>query len=460
MEHSCRRDGEAATCDARPLPSPETAAALPGIGDMVRDVLAAAAPWDVSNFWLQVGSQHAELLADGFAEFKRSVNAHYLQWAVYSPVNPRFRAALRRARPSEIAAAARSRIVGGQPQWFGPIVAAPSGREPLFPGRTFAAYSGLLTGIAERRLGRELPEEPDLGSPIRSSYRGRRVTQDGANSALELASILEAVPAGRLENGLVLEVGAGYGRLAWLALTLMPRLRYVIVDVPPTLAVSQRYLTSVLPDRKVFRHRPFADPTAVEEELAEAQIAFLTPRQLALLPPLDADVFVNISSLHEMRMDQVAAYLEQAERHTRGWFYSRQWEVSMNGWDGAVIEQDDYPYPDAWERVYERPDPIQCGFFEALYRTGSGVRSPTRTQIVGRSLNRLRVAERFANASQRLGGIGRSAVLDQQRRPRDLSMPLLSSEVFATARSIRRNWSVRLRSLATLVCSSSVGISR
>jgi putative sugar O-methyltransferase len=42
-----------------------------------------------------------------------------------------------------------------------------------------------------------------------------------------------------------LEIGAGYGRIAYLAGSLFPVEQYVIVDIPPILAVSQNYLATV-----------------------------------------------------------------------------------------------------------------------------------------------------------------------------------------------------------------------
>ena len=73
------------------------------------------------------------------------------------------------------------------------------------------------------------------------------ISQDLGNSTLEFYAIAEAL--GREDPGPngVLELGAGYGRLAWLYLAAFPRLRYLIVDIPPALALSQEYLTRLFP---------------------------------------------------------------------------------------------------------------------------------------------------------------------------------------------------------------------
>jgi hypothetical protein len=79
---------------------------------------------------------------------------------------------------------------------------------------------------------------------------------------------------------------------------------------------------------------------------------------------------VNISSLHEMRRDQIRHYFGVIDRHCSGWFYTKQWEVSVNPHDGLEIRREDYPIPAGWSEVYSRRHPVQQRFFEALYRLG------------------------------------------------------------------------------------------
>ena len=60
--------------------------------------------------------------------------------------------------------------------------------------------------------------------------------------------------------------------------------------------------------------------------MPEAAIIFLTPNQLELLPDKSIDLFVNISSFHEMRMDQIKYYFGEIDRLTRRYFYFKQWK--------------------------------------------------------------------------------------------------------------------------------------
>ena len=211
-------------------------------------------------------------------------------------------------------------------------------------------------------------EEPELGRPISIDYLGRRISEDLCNSALELSSIAEGLARDGADPGLVIELGPGYGRVAWAFLEAFPTARYVLVDIPPALAIAERYLSTLYPDRSVFSFRHFDAYDEVAAELERAQIAFLTPNQLDLVPPLGADLFVNISSLHEMRPEQIAHYLRQVGVHCRGHFYTKQWLRSVNNYDGLVIHREDYPIPSAWTPLFDRRHPVQTRFFEAMYR--------------------------------------------------------------------------------------------
>jgi len=314
-----------------------------------------------SAFWEAWGDQHLRLLtAAGFASFKRTINRNYFNWVPRSPLDDQFRVVARDAlRRGTAVRAMRARLEDTADLDFLPRAAQ---------RRAHAVFLALLWEYVNARDPRRLLErleEPSLGRPIVVRHRGRRISQDLCNSVHELGSMLEhtsGLPVGR-----VIELGSGYGRVAWTLLRAFPTTRYVLVDIPPALAVAQRYLTALLPTLRTFTFRPFGDPVLVAEEVADAQLAFLTPNQLARLPSLEADLFVNISSLHEMRIEQIEFYLREVDRHCVGAFYTKQWKSSSNPFDRVVIKREDYPIPEHWSTIYSRDHPIQTAFFEALY---------------------------------------------------------------------------------------------
>jgi putative sugar O-methyltransferase len=344
---------------------------LPQLADMVAEVAEGPEVFRPSAFWEDVGGLHVALLRDeGFAHFKRSINLTYFQFLVLSPRDEQLRIVLRRwlahPDPEVVRARVEQRL---------------RLETDLLPGlRTrrgrwwYARFVAALWEEARRRDRHGIIdrlEEPALGGPIAVRHRGRRISQDLCNSALELIAILDGLDGrDRLEPGArVIELGGGYGRLAWAALTALPDLRLVLVDIPPALAIAERYLTTLFPDLPTFRFRRFQDPRQVVPELDEAQLAFLTPNQLERLEPLAARLAINISSLHEMRPDQIRRQLEVLDRHCHGHFYTKQWEAWHNPVDAVTVRREDYPYPSRWRRVFERRHPVQQRFFEALLAT-------------------------------------------------------------------------------------------
>jgi len=85
--------------------------------------------------------------------------------------------------------------------------------------------------------------EPALGQPLPVTWRGRLISQDLANTALEVAAIGRAL-AGRKPRS-ILELGAGYGRTAYALLSLFPEATYTIVDIEPALTISRWYLSEL-----------------------------------------------------------------------------------------------------------------------------------------------------------------------------------------------------------------------
>jgi putative sugar O-methyltransferase len=211
-------------------------------------------------------------------------------------------------------------------------------------------------------------EEPREGNPIVVEMDGRQVSSDLVNSVLEYYSIGEATDVSMCRRAL--EIGGGYGRSAYCILKLNPDIQYTFVDVPPALFLAQRYLSSVLGSKNVFRVRHFDEFNDVREDIERSSIVFLLPEQLRLLPERWFDLTINISSFGEMQKQMINQYFDEIERLTRGVFYTKQWKISKNPFDGLEVREEDYPVKDHWQTLYQRDARVQTEFFEAAYQIG------------------------------------------------------------------------------------------
>ena len=351
-------------------PAPDTASALRGLAAMYEEMERAPAIVQPSDFWHSLNERNTRQLDDeGFARFKRTINQNYFGWIPHSLLDGQLHAMviawLRHPVPG---------VIGARLGDVSTLEAGPERVNPFVTRRArriHGLFLALLWEYVARRDRRGLLarlEEPELGDPVVARYRGRRISQDLGNSVYEFYSATAALPGGELGPRGVLELGGGYGRVAWVFLEEFPDARYVLCDIPPALAVAQRYLTELFGDRPTFGFRHFDRYDEVAAELAQAKIVFLTPNQLELIEPLGVELFLNISSLHEMRPEQIDYYLRQADRHTNGFAYLKQWERWHNPDDDVVVARADYPIPATWQTVYERVHPIQRAFFDALYR--------------------------------------------------------------------------------------------
>jgi putative sugar O-methyltransferase len=208
--------------------------------------------------------------------------------------------------------------------------------------------------------------EPMIGNPLAVDDDGTTVSQDICNSVHEFYSSTRFGDPDR-EGFSVFDLGAGYGRVGYIFLKALPSCKYTVIDIPPALYVSQSYLSAVFPEAKIFAFRPFASYDEIKDEFESARIRFIGAHQVKLLPDDAADLFLNISSLHEMTMEQVAFYLSQIDRLTRGHFYFKQWRRSRAVANGCRILEGDYPIPQRWSEVYRERHPVQRMFFHTLY---------------------------------------------------------------------------------------------
>jgi putative sugar O-methyltransferase len=323
-----------------------------------------------SRFWEQLaGRNAATLIEQGIDSFKRTVNFNYFQWVINSPRQPEFASVIRAWARHPSMASLRCRVCVEGVDWERPR--SPKQLPVRWRPLGHAIYVGMLWHIAVRRASGITLDgvgEPELGDPIAICWRDRRISEDLANSLLEYSGIAEHAPGSRLTAGTLLEIGAGYGRFADLFLMVNTSARVVIVDIPPALALSQAYLTARWPQLPAHTFRRGLDSAALAKAVSDNRLVFLTPNQLAEAEPLGADLAVNISSLHEMRPEQVAEFLRLIDRHAGGgFFYTKQWERWFNPVDGVEMVKASYPYPATWQKLFDRKPVAQPAFFEALY---------------------------------------------------------------------------------------------
>jgi putative sugar O-methyltransferase len=312
-----------------------------------------------SKYWEKLNKKHLKQIADNnYEQFKRTISRNYFTFII-PPWNQQTRFLMHSLPFGQVVSIFFS-------AWLAP-------RHELFKSYQ-SFYYNLLTKLLWAYVEKNNPKylldrlsEPLQGNPPRV-YQGKRlISQDLANSFLEYLSIMNA-DVDENEIRTIMELGSGYGRSAYVHLTLRPKCRYIFVDIPPALYVCEKYLSDVFKDRKIFKFRPFDRYEDIKEEYENADTIFLMPNQLELLPEKSVDLFINISSLHEMKIDQIRYYFKVIEKMTRKYFYTKQWKKTKNIYkNNVIIRQSDYPVNKNWRQIYARECKVQNLFFEELY---------------------------------------------------------------------------------------------
>ncbi len=316
-----------------------------------------------SKLWEAINNYHLKQLDDhGYENFKRTLVRQYSSYTPLFLMNTQILYLITHLNPVATLTALYKSVIIPTHACFNWIDSA---------GFNFITYLlwAYLLKVDKDRIWERL-EEPVLGNPPRIYYHNKLISQDLANSILEYKSIFDD-QIDKRKIKIVADLGAGCGRDAVAFSKLLPNLeKYLIIDIPPALAIAERYLSDLFPQEKVFRFRPFSRFSQIDKEFRESKFLFFLPNQIELIPDSLVDLFLNISSLHEMRLDQIKYYFGQIERLTKpqGYFYFKEFKDSYVAHEDVHIKTRDYPLNSNWQVLFLREAKVQIKFFECLAR--------------------------------------------------------------------------------------------
>ena len=330
---------------------------------MINSVAGGAKLYQPSKFWLYYATYHAlQIDMWGVDNFKRTVNNGYFNWTNDGVINEQ------RHNIEQDLGLSVDAVQRMHPTW------ERKDKPENFKAKQWFKYGQflcLLFEYARKHDSHDLLKavsESRLGNPTGVTYDGHYITQDLANSVADVNLMLDVTGLDAKKPLRIMELGAGHGRIMYTFLKAFPQVQIVVVDIPPALYVSQWYLTNAFPNLKCFKFREIANYEEVKQDFESASLAFLTPEQIELVPGKSIDLFVNISSLHEMTPEQIKNWFQQIDRVCRGWFYTKQFREYPNLIDNLVIREADYPVLTGWQEKMKRINPVFMAFFEAVYK--------------------------------------------------------------------------------------------
>ena len=183
-----------------------------------------------------------------------------------------------------------------------------------------------------------------------------------------LGSFMNHVYAQNLLNYLkntknkIIEIGGGYGKLAYYILKDTKNFTYIDFDIPETLTLASYYLSKCFPDKKNFF---YGEKDFKEEIKDDFDLIFLPPWEIEKLQDNSMHLALNKNSLGEMDPETAHNYLNHIHRTTK-YFFSMNHEYFRNHFDNGKKSLVNREYnldgkfhelirhPDLWHLTYER----------------------------------------------------------------------------------------------------------
>jgi len=348
--------------------SQETAEVIAEVERMRMNVLGSASEYHPGEFWDDLIARNIAMLeASGIENFKRTIANNYYNWMVSSIHDPQIQRAITNwlRHPSLRPLAAQMR---GGVREIRTLDRSGSYSFSRFQSLKYKMFVAAIWETARRLDSRSLTNilsEPPQGNPLSVKTQGREISQDLANSIVELSYVDSVRPLRAGDR--IAELGAGYGRLADVFLKTTS-VTYCVFDIPPALAVAQWYLRKIHGNDRVIAFDPTMTFKELVDRLVPGVVAFFSPSQLELFPDGWFDVTQTISTLPEMPRRQSDHYLKLLAQKSGDVVYLKQWIRWRNDRDQVELREADYNLGPGWALAARREDPIQPQFFNQVWR--------------------------------------------------------------------------------------------
>ena len=147
-----------------------------------------------------------------------------------------------------------------------------------------------------------------------------------------IANQIESLIASRIELNSFLEIGAGTGHLARILLSKFKPDKYVITDIPETLAFSYSFLTLNFPELNIHLYHPEHSNLA---EVENASVILVPAPYIEEFPIKNFDICVNTASMGEMRHESQAFWFDLIQNR-----FSIQSIYSLNRFLNSILLPD------------------------------------------------------------------------------------------------------------------------
>jgi putative sugar O-methyltransferase len=218
---------------------------------------------------------------------------------------------------------------------------------------------------------------PDIGEPRYYEFNGAKLNFDDLYHLYATWQITRTCDELSREPEWILEIGGGYGNLCQKLKKRYPKARYIMLDLPETLLVQNKYLSMANPDLKFFDITKNSNLSLEERIVNERFDVALVPGWMGdILKNIKFDLIINARSLGEMTEEAVEYYFDlvQARLKERGIFYCINRYAFVKSKHALKIR--DFPFDDNWSFLISQPQWLQTHLHEWLAIREKPILSP------------------------------------------------------------------------------------
>lgn len=171
------------------------------------------------------------------------------------------------------------------------------------------------------------------------------------------------------DRPIIAELGAGYGILFHFLSRSLRNFCYLDFDLPETLSCATYYLMKAFPDKRFLL---YGEGVIDDEALEHNDFIMFPSYRIGNLPDRAVDMFLNNSSLGEMKPDTCRRFVSEICRTAnRFWHMNHEYLRNSFGDGTASLVNREYPVPtDSFRLVFRYIDAVNArykGVFDSRY---------------------------------------------------------------------------------------------
>lgn len=150
---------------------------------------------------------------------------------------------------------------------------------------------------------------PGAGNPFGALIEGNLIRAGSEYHHYCAHHVIDLLDSRR--EAAVIEIGGGFGDMAYYLLRDRPRVTYINFDLPETIALASYYLLKVFPERRFLL---YGEDDFTTTAIAAADVVLMPAVELARMPAATADLIFCSHLLSDIASDAMAEYLGQVGR--------------------------------------------------------------------------------------------------------------------------------------------------